>query len=548
MSIFLNFFQTAPPDQLTGTYNTQLVILSYIVATGASYVALDITNRMRDVYMSRLSSFLWLLGGSFAMGAGIWSMHFIGMLAFIMPMPMAYDPLLTAFSMIIAIIASGIAFSLLSSKTIKFPFLILGGVFLGFSIAAMHYVGMAAMEISMNIYYLPGLFLLSILIAVVASEVALYLALLSSSKREIKARELLKVGSALIMGAAICGMHYTGMAAAIFTPLHHAVHDGSGVVDPYILATTIAVVTIFIMGIAVSISSFQARLNANALHIARQAGMAEVASSVLHNVGNVLNSVNISASMIESALKNIDLNNLERLNRLLDDNKEDLGRYISEDPKGKIIPEFLSNLTKYWQDQYHSLQNEISSLVKNVQHIKDVIAMQQTLCGEKSFEELASIDEVIEEALTVVAINFERHKIRIKREYAKLEPAYIDRLKVVQILINLIRNSSEALSDVQKQKNKFILFKIGLSNADKFFIQIIDNGVGITAHQMPKIFSHGYTTKSKGHGFGLHASAIAADDMLGDLSVKSDGVGKGAIFTLILPYKVNQPAKIHQEV
>ena len=213
-------FQTMPipENQISGTYSIRLVILSYLVATAASYVALDVTNRMKDISISKFESILWLIGGSLAMGAGIWSMHFIGMLAFIMPMPMLYDPTLTGLSIGVAIIASGLAFSLLRSRNIKLPYLIVGGVVMGIAIAAMHYTGMAAMTISMNIYYLPDIFVLSILIAIFASEAALYLAI-KSTQPDIKNRFLLKIISALIMGAAICGMHYTGMAAAIFTPL-----------------------------------------------------------------------------------------------------------------------------------------------------------------------------------------------------------------------------------------------------------------------------------------------------------------------------------------
>jgi NO-binding membrane sensor protein with MHYT domain len=162
---------------------------------------------------------LWILGGSIAMGAGIWSMHFIGMLAFTMPdMPMAYSAFWTGASMVVAIGASAFALFLLRPKNINSIHMAIGGIILGLAIASMHYVGMYAMTISMNIHYWPGLFTLSIIIAIVASEVALVLAI-KSNEAVSNIRFRMKFFSALIMGAAICGMHYTGMAAAVFTPL-----------------------------------------------------------------------------------------------------------------------------------------------------------------------------------------------------------------------------------------------------------------------------------------------------------------------------------------
>lgn len=221
------FFQLGPipANQLLGTYSVGLVILSYLVATFASYIALDITSRLRDVSITKSSMLMWLFGGAFAMGAGIWSMHFIGMLAFSIPnTPMSYALSWTALSMVVAILASGFALYLLKEQVIKVVTLVLGGIILGFAIASMHYLGMEGMRGHMNIHYLPSLFLLSIVIAILASEAAIYLAL-KSSQVVARMRVRLKVISAFIMGGAIVGMHYTGMAAAIFTPYPNQVHE-----------------------------------------------------------------------------------------------------------------------------------------------------------------------------------------------------------------------------------------------------------------------------------------------------------------------------------
>lgn len=256
MNFIQNMFQFGPipSNAMNGTYNYGLVALSYVIAVMASYVALDLAGRLQ-AEKSTKAKVAWLLGGAFAMGAGIWSMHFIGMLAFIMPMPMGYDLFWTISSMIAAILASTLALYLLRSAAKKFSSLILGGVLIGIGIVTMHYMGMEGMEHHVNIHYLPSLFLLSILIAIVASEAALWLAM--QANRGTYRRQLqIKIGSALVMGAAICGMHYTGMAAAVFTPLDHAM-PMENTIEPFSLALYVAAITGAIITIALIVSTYK---------------------------------------------------------------------------------------------------------------------------------------------------------------------------------------------------------------------------------------------------------------------------------------------------
>lgn len=249
------FFQTGPipENAITGSYyNYSLVALSYLIAILGSYVALDMAGRLRSEPNPKLKKY-WLLGGAFAMGAGIWSMHFIGMLAFIMPMPMSYDVFWTTFSMLVAILASGFALFLLRTEKKLRADMVIGGILIGLGIATMHYTGMQGMEGHIKIAYLPGLFFLSIVIAIVASEAALWLGL-RSNEGPFKRQFLMKIGSALIMGAAICGMHYTGMAAAVFTPIKGGIHVGHGL-PPYGLAFYIAGITTLIIVLALLVST-----------------------------------------------------------------------------------------------------------------------------------------------------------------------------------------------------------------------------------------------------------------------------------------------------
>jgi len=212
------FFQLSdvPVQAMSGYYNINLVVLSYIMAILASYLALEIAASLRQ---ATSSSNEWLLvcGGAFAMGAGIFTMHFIGMQAFILPMPMDYDFILTVGSLGIAILASGFAFLVIKDKPIRMPRLIFGGIILGLAIASMHYTGMYAM-LQVEIHYFPGYFFLSITIAIVASIAALWCML--QSERELHFRlRFFKILSAFTMGIGICGMHYVGMEAAVILPL-----------------------------------------------------------------------------------------------------------------------------------------------------------------------------------------------------------------------------------------------------------------------------------------------------------------------------------------
>jgi NO-binding membrane sensor protein with MHYT domain/signal transduction histidine kinase/DNA-binding response OmpR family regulator len=260
MTLDFEWFQTGaiPSEAISGTYNTTLVLLSYIIAVLASYVALDFVGRLRAENRATTKLY-WLMGGAFAMGAGIWSMHFIGMLAFVMPMAMGYELLWTSLSLLLAIITSGFALFVLRSEGLSYKYIALGGVLIGLAIASMHYTGMEGMRDHVTIRYKPGLFFLSIAIAILASEAALWLAL-ESNKGSSKRQLYFKLISASVMGIAICGMHYTGMAAAVFTPTSssHAMHLES--IQPTLLAFFIAGITGLIISLALTVSTYYKKL------------------------------------------------------------------------------------------------------------------------------------------------------------------------------------------------------------------------------------------------------------------------------------------------
>ncbi|NEQ27494.1 MAG: hypothetical protein F6K28_52520, partial [Microcoleus sp. SIO2G3] len=231
---------------LSSAYDLRLVVLSILIAILASYTALDLARRVTTAIA--LTKVAWLIGGALAMGTGIWSMHFVAMLAFRLPIPIAYDILTVLVSMLPAIVASGGALFLASRQVLSIWQFLIGGILMGIGIASMHYIGMYAMRMEANTWYDPLLFGLSVVIAIGASITALWMAF-HLRTRTGKAGRYLQIASAFIMGIAISGMHYTGMAAAIFAPTVSTASVSQEMYDSPILAYIIGFYTLVILGI-----------------------------------------------------------------------------------------------------------------------------------------------------------------------------------------------------------------------------------------------------------------------------------------------------------
>jgi len=267
----------------------------------------------------------------------------------------------------------------------------------------------------------------------------------------------------------------------------------------------------------------------------RQAGMAEVATNVLHNVGNILNSVNISASLVTERIKQSKAAGVARLAELLREKGEGLAQFIAADERGRRIPEYLSSLgAQLASDQAMALE-ELASLRDNLEHIKDTVAMQQSyakLCG---VTETVSVEDLVEDSLRLNAGAFVRHGVTLRREFEPVAPITVDKHKVLQILVNLVRNAKYAC-DESGRADKLLTLRIGPAAAG-VRISVIDNGVGIREENMARLFTHGFTTRASGHGFGLHSGALAAQELGGTLHAESDGPGCGAAFILELPFE-----------
>ncbi len=275
-------------------------------------------------------------------------------------------------------------------------------------------------------------------------------------------------------------------------------------------------------------------LNQELITSARLAGKAEVAVSVLHNVGNVLNSINVSVTLLEDKLVNSALlSGFIKINQQLKEHEKDFSQYVSNDPRGRQLPKYLTLFENTLTEERNSITQEIASLKNSVQHVKDVITTQQGLSSTSGTVECLSISAQIEAALSFVG--FDEHYI-IERHFEYDELLQLDKVKLMQILVNLVRNAKDALIESEQEK-KLITATIKQAPGNMIQVVVIDNGIGIDPKNLILIFSFGFTTKKTGHGFGLQASALLAKEMGGSLKALSEGPGKGATFILTLPEK-----------
>ncbi|SRR5579862_4790954 len=271
------------------------------------------------------------------------------------------------------------------------------------------------------------------------------------------------------------------------------------------------------------------------LEASRRAGMAEVATGVLHNVGNVLNSVNVSATLIAERVGKSSSQNLGKVAALLRENEAGLGAYLTSDPRGMKVPGFLIKLADVVAREQEELRGEIDLLNKNIIHIKDIVAMQQSYAKVSGVIESLPVASLVDDAISMNTAAFRRHGVEIVRRFDDAPNVPVDRHRVLQILTNLLRNAKYALDDTGRAGDKRINVDVNYGQNGHVDIVVADNGIGIDPANLTKIFSHGFTTKSEGHGFGLHSSANAAREMGGSLRAESEGLGRGATFVLELP-------------
>jgi NO-binding membrane sensor protein with MHYT domain/two-component sensor histidine kinase len=662
---------------MEASYNAWLVGLSILVAMVVAYTALKLAARVAEA--GPTAGRWWLIGGAAAMGMGIWSMHFIGMLAYSVEIPLRYGIFKTLLSLVIAMITSGFALAIASRPQLSLGRLAVSSIVMGAGISAMHYSGMSAIQIVPMITYQPWLVLASIAIAIGASFAALWLAFKLRSGRS-RLLGLARGAAAAVMGLAISGMHYTAMAASKLSVGAYCL--GGASFDNDWLAGTIGIVALGILGLtlitavydahllsqtrqdaqrlekvnaalqhgknllalatrAAGISSWELdiasrrtlwteneieslraagvdnRLQPNAviamthpedrsimfdaietarsqgkdvcefrfrvstpagdtIHLeaharifcdsagrperilgvswdvtdevlqeerrrelqsqlrdaSRDAGMAEVATGVLHSVGNVLNSLGVSASLMQSQLRDSRVGNVQKIASLLNEQGTDLGRFFEADERGKQMPPYLAQLGENLAVENQRLQTEAAAIAAHVGHIRTIVAAQQTYARRGGVTEQVEVADLLDSA---AAIHFtEMTHVAIRREYEPAPPLTLDRHKLIQILGNLLSNARHALR-ASGDARRHLTLRIRRPDAGSIVIEVQDSGVGIRPDVLRRLFEFGFTTRKDGHGFGLHTSSILAKELGGELTAYSEGPGQGARFVLRLP-------------
>jgi signal transduction histidine kinase len=271
--------------------------------------------------------------------------------------------------------------------------------------------------------------------------------------------------------------------------------------------------------------------------------MAEVATGVLHNVGNVLNSVNVGASVISEKIRNSRVENLAAAVKLVEEHTEDFSEFIQKDAKGQRLLPYLSKLATHLQTERQQVLLEAEALMTHVDHIKEIVATQQDYAKVSALVEMVSLPKLVEDAYRMVEPSFKRQHVKFRAEFDEVPSVSAARHKVLEILVNLLSNAQEAVAEHDGPQRQ-VFVSVRRHGDDRVRVAVKDTGVGLSPENLTRIFAHGFTTKRHGHGFGLHTGALAAKQMDGSLWAESDGVGHGATFILELP--VAEPVQEHQ--
>jgi PAS domain S-box-containing protein len=284
------------------------------------------------------------------------------------------------------------------------------------------------------------------------------------------------------------------------------------------------------------------RVHKQLLVASRQAGMAEVATNVLHNVGNVLNSVNVSASVVAERIRKSKCVGLTRVAELLNQHTDRLASFLTGE-QGRHVPVYLQELAAELVAERDAAVAELAAVRGNIEHIKEIVAMQQGYARRGGITDTLDVRVLIEDSLRMNEGAFSRHGVTIVRDFQDVPLVQVDKHRVLQVLVNVIRNAKYACAEATSGPKR-VTVQTRAANAC-VLIAVIDTGVGIAAENLDRIFNHGFTTRPQGHGFGLHSAALAARELGGSLQGESAGPGQGATFTLTLPLK--PPESVHAD-
>jgi len=241
----------------------------------------------------------------------------------------------------------------------------------------------------------------------------------------------------------------------------------------------------------------------------------------------------VSASLVVENVKKSRVSSLARVVALLREHAHDLGAFLTTDARGKLVPAHLAQLSEHLLAEQQALGDELDSLRRNVEHIKEIVTMQQNYASFGGVKEMINVVHLVEDSLHMNAVALSRQGVEVIREFETVPSMNVEKHKILQILVNLLRNAKHACQDSARPDKRLT---VRVANGEgRVKISVMDNGVGISPENLTRIFNYGFTTRKDGHGFGLHSGALAAKEMGGSLTVHSDGPGQGATFTLELP-------------
>jgi signal transduction histidine kinase/CheY-like chemotaxis protein len=511
---------------LTGYYETPLVLTSILVAIVASYSALSLAGRVTEA--AGRTRFAWILGGAIAMGTGIWAMHFVGMLAFRLPIPIAYDVPITLVSLVLPIAASGLALWQVSRADLGPVRLGASALIMGIGINAMHYTGMAAMRMEPGIVYDPLLFALSVLIAVVASALALWIAF--RLRRSTPHVWVPRIGAAVVMGFAIVGMHYTGMAAANF-PADSVCMAARVGVHRDSLATLVVLATFCVLGLALIASVFDARLETNARILAMSQATAAERQDLLER-------------------ERIARDQAERLSALKDEFLATLSHELRT-PLNAILG-WAGMLQRGVKDEA-TLRRALETIERNAraqgQLIDDLLDMSRIISGTVRLE-VQPVDpsRIIEAALGTVHPAAAAKMITLRTDLGReagVLPLEVraDPGRLQQVLWNLLANAVKFTPS-----GGSVQVLLGRDGNDAV-IRVIDSGIGIAPDFLPYVFDRfrqqdaSISRQHGGLGLGLSIAKQLVELHGGTIAVDSAGPHTGTTFTVRLPL-AHQPAAV----
>lgn len=277
------------------------------------------------------------------------------------------------------------------------------------------------------------------------------------------------------------------------------------------------------------------RLAENELRaLTTQAEVSKVANGLIHNLGNLFNSINISTQALVEVVRDSKIPELLKANRLFLKNLDNIGDYVTKDPAGRYLPEFYRTVGDFLKEDLEKLNTELGDIAEKVAFIKEMISTQQDYAKSETVTRKLALNDVVDRALQIELPSMTKRGIRIEKHYQARYFVYGIKSKVLHVFLNLFKNAKEAMTG-SDHEDSFLRIEISELPEHKVQVIVTDNGAGIDVANIDKMFSYGFTTKADGHGFGLYTSAEAMRQLGGSISVESDGPGHGARFRLVFP-------------